>query len=158
MMITEDELDRLTTKNIEGKTLLELYKDYCEELNQYDDKFYPEGQDERVFSDYEETEGVNISKIDKGGKHIGFLITLEKSKNELFICEAYVLPEYRRHGYMREAVKDALRSRKCMIRFMVFRDNPALKFWEKMMQEAGYRRVARQEHTPCLFEYFYWKD
>lgn len=141
-------------------TMLDLYKLYCEELNQYDDQFYPEGQDEVVFHDYEETDGVTITNIDKDGKHIGFLITFEKPelKHELYICEAYVLPEFRKHGYMREAVKEAIRGDYNMIRFMVFRDNPAIDFWEKMMQEAGYRRIARQEHTPCLYEYYYWKE
>lgn len=140
--------------------MLALYKRYCEELSQYDDQTYPDGHDERTYWDYEESNVSKITKIEKDGKVIGFLISYSNppETKELFICEAYIVPEYRNHGYMREAVKEAIRGDYNMIRFMVFNDNPAIKFWEKMMQEAGYKRVARQEHSSCLCEYFYWKD
>ena len=46
----------MTDKETAMKELLALYKDYCQELDQYDDETYPAGQDEKVFRQYQRDE------------------------------------------------------------------------------------------------------
>lgn len=137
---------------------LELYKAYCEELSQYDSNEYPEGQDEKVYNEYVENPNVGFYKMAAMGEPIGFLITMVNPEmpSELLICEAYVLPEYRHEGLMRKAVKETVTKKYSTVRFVVFKNNPAVGFWDKVMKEIGRVQIAKGTWEKQFDEYLYW--
>lgn len=136
--------------------LLGMYKSYCEELSQYDDTEYPEGQDERVYREYQANPNVRIIAITNGSMKVGFLILLNGEKrNECVICEAYVLPMYRGRGLMKTTLAKVLKQYN-RIRFLVFNRNPAKGYWEKTLKELGRVKLASAPYDRQLTEYLYW--
>ena len=136
--------------------ILGLYRAYCKELSQYDDTEYPEGQDERVYNEYRTNPDVTTVAITNGQMKIGFLMLAKTAKaGECIICEAYVLPAFRNQGRMKQVLEKALKPYNS-IRFVVFNDNPAKAFWEKVLQELGRIKIGSAPYERQFTEYLYW--
>lgn len=151
---------REIAESIAGKEpddeLLALYKGYCNELSEYDDEEYPEGQDERVLREYQANPDVKIHEITLDGAKIGFLILLTNKKvSDVIICEAYVLPAFRGNGYMSRTVEAAIKPY-TSVRFVVFNQNPAKEFWEKVMKRIGRAKISSAPYERQFTEYLYW--
>ena len=77
---------------------------------------------------------------------VGFLITGVKPdchpSCDYFICQSYVLPEYRNKGLMTDAVNKFVKlhlGRYCMI--ILKNNNYAKKFWDNRFEDLGYSRM-----------------
>lgn len=136
--------------------LLGLYRAYCDELSKYDDTEYPEGQDKRVYNEYRTNPDVTTVAITNGQMNIGFLMLAKTAKaGECIICEAYILPAFRNQGRMKQVLEKALKPYNS-IRFVVFNDNPAKAFWEKVLQELGRIKIGSAPYERQFTEYLYW--
>ena len=148
----------MTDKETAMKELLALYKDYCLELDQYDDETYPAGQDEKVFRQYQQDEHTTIKHIAVDGQTAGFLIVINPhgSTRELIIAEAYIKPEYRNKGWMAWAVQDTMTDSYTLVRMMTFNRNvKALPYWTRILGQYGFTLAASEKYNDCLTEYFF---
>ena len=143
------------------KELLGLYKDYCKELDQYDDETYPAGQDEKVFRQYQRDEYTTIKHISVDGQTAGFLIVINPhgSQRELIIAEAYMKPEYRNKGWMAWAVSDTMTDSYTMIRMMIFnRNQKAIVYWARLLANYGFMPAASEKFNDCLTEHYFIRE
>ena len=151
-------LDKLYKAWPDDGKLCWLYSNYCEELDQYDPQagFYPEGQAQKVYKQYADDKRVKIKPIKRESLMIGFLMTMgTDSGKSLIILEAYIIPKYRRQGYMRKAMEEEIKPGITCIGFMVFDTNPAIQFWEKMMEEFNFTKVHEGRVARGITEYAY---
>lgn len=138
----------------------ELYKEYCKELSQYDNEEFEEGSDVEMLDAYLQMDGCKVIEIKQDKKLVGFLITLQNSfmYKELKICEAYILPEYRRKGLMTKAVNKAVnRIEHKNVKMLVYDKNPAKVFWKKLLSDMGYKNLAMFPFTENITEYYFWR-
>ena len=139
-----------------------LYKQYCEELDAYCEQKYPEGQDEAVFREYVDDARAMIRPITLDDELIGFIITLRNYSMNigeiLIIAEAYIIPKYRRQGFMRRALSMIVSPNINEIEFMVYDKNPALGYWRKMMEDFGFVKCYECQVEPGLTEYAYARN
>ena len=141
--------------------LLAMYIDYCQELAQYDSHVYPPGQDEKIYGEYEKDPNCVIHYIEVDGNAAGFLMTITPDAYDLVIAEAYMKPEYRGKGWMRDAVYQAIVNHpKCYIlRLMTFNKNEkALPYWKKTLAPYGFELSAQEDFNEDITEYFFTRD
>ena len=134
-----------------------MYHDYCIELDEYDGREYPPGQDLFTFRQYASNHNVTIKTIKQDGKEVGFIITLKPDYNpyEIIIAEAYIKPKNRRRGIMSKIVAEVVNG-ETFVRFMVFKANKgALAFWGKVMKANGFQLATQEQVDETLLEFYY---
>lgn len=144
-----------------------LYLEYCKELNQYDPKpcspLAIRMRAGNVADTYiTDPEFFSWKDIICNGKVVGFLITgknLHLHGHGLYICEAYVSPEYRKMGLMTSAVDETVAVYSGGPIFMeIFDANEIAKtFWKNTMNKLHVSLV-NIESFNGLSEYFYCKE
>ena len=151
------------------KRRADLYREYDAELAQYDTHEYPFQKGwatdfARYRKDCSDDPHMTWFDIRSCGRIVGFLITYRKKVPRhgcddeiLYILEAFVAPDYRRHGLMQKAVKRALKCRTEYVSMDVFVNNPAERAWEKIMQNAGYEKCTTYQNalTEAMIRYYY---
>ena len=128
-------------KPIPLKDRLALYREYCQELKQYDKD--PSPWDMKQAADYAEScirgRGYEWLDIYQDNILCGFLILgydLPVHGNGLYICEAYVKPDFRERGLMSDLVRNKLRSRKGKIYLTIYDKNLyAQEFWGTLLRD-----------------------
>ena len=146
-----------------------MYAQYSDELAQYDDgpAVDPKWSD-KVADKYMSNEDPCLEWIDirADGHIVGFLIVYLHIgegrylfRQQIRICEAYILPSYRKKGLMREAVQELLKGGHD-VSFEVYKRNPAIEFWRKILAENGYRCIRESDYflNKSMAEYLFRKD
>ena len=126
---------------------IRMYVRYCKELDKYDDApgMFRKSS-EQVAEEYmrlaEKDPDFEWRDIIMDGKLAGFLIICSVSHPNpvVRICEAYVRPSYRKRGLMRKAAGEILRTG-VNVTMEVYKKNPAIGCWKKIMEEYGYHCV-----------------
>ena len=151
------------------KRRADLYMAYDAEIAQYDTHEYPFQKGwatdfARYRKDCSDDPRMTWMDIRRFGKIVGFLITYRKKVQRygcddeiMYILEAFVASDYRRHGLMQKAVKRALKCRAEHVSMDVFVNNPAERAWEKIMQNAGYEKLTTHQNalTENMIRYYY---
>ena len=143
--------------------LLSMYTDYCKELDQYDSKTYPPGQDEKVFCGYESDNDTVIDMITVDDAPAGFLIRINPDRmgQELIIAEAYMKPEYRGKGWMTFEVDSMIYGRPLchLITLTTFNRNVrAFPYWEKTLKKHGFELMAKEPIDADMTEYYFTRE
>ncbi len=144
-----------------NKDRILLYEQYCVELELYDEEEidYTSDTAQKVAEVYLKQPCFEWIDIFYCGILVGFLIigrNLDIHGNGFYICEAFVLPRYRRKGLMTAAVKKALDGYHGMVYYEVFRRNLiALAFWRSIFTENRAEFIAEREteNNECLHEF-----
>ena len=129
-------------------TKFKMFCDYIDELQ--DIKKVPRlnrWQLEKLYLEYINTECSDwIDIFSDNGKLIGFAI-IGYYPNchpdaEVYITEAYIIPEYRRQGYMHKTITQYIKNNHgtyCL--FIVKNNDIALQFWQKVFADNGYKQI-----------------
>lgn len=144
---------------------IEMYKAYCAELDQYDEKMekYPEGHAETVAKGYLNDVHFWWHPVEWDGQEIGFVISEKCCINSMIssvICEAYMLPEFRHMGIMRSTIHIMLENYfKDTVTLEIFDKNPARKFWMKIFDATGWKKllVTPKNDGSGLRMYTFWR-
>lgn len=128
-------------KPIPRKERINMYRDYCNELQQYDADPTPWDMRQALgcCENYMRDKAFEWVDIYQDGVLCGFLVIgydLPNHGEGVYICEAYVKPGYRRNGLMSEAVRSKLRSKRGKIYLSIFDKNVyAQEFWGALLRD-----------------------
>lgn len=104
----------------------------------------PEAEKLKLYTELTGTAYTHWIDIRKEKEIIGFLI-IGTAPNchpdaDFYIEEAYIIPDFRRKGYMSAAVSEFEKAHKGTYCLFVLNENtPAKLFWEKFFQKLGYQ-------------------
>lgn len=121
----------------------EMYKDYCKELDAYDEGgiIYPDSQADYVANCYIHNPKVTWVDVFDEKEVVGFLIFVG-GKKEIRIIEAYVIPGKRHLGFMTAVLDKSGILGSDQIVLEIFRKNIlAAGFWKRYMQKRGFKLV-----------------
>ncbi len=153
-----------------NKAREDMYLDYCNEMQRFDPtphgKISANIQARSVFRRYLRKKWFTWTDIyDENKKLIGFLITaknLNLHGEGLYICEAYVILEYRGSGFMERALMDIFDGHTGPVFLEVFNTNRiALRFWNNIAHKLNAKLISANPSPsgiPGLTEYKYFID
>lgn len=138
-----------------------LYGAYLLELEQCRDEpreNIPESQIDEWFQEYLDDLWCLWQDIRCGDSLAGFLIIGRGGANchpdaDTAICEAYISPEYRHKGLMRNAVASYVQSHSGTYCLIVLPENRYAKaFWPKLFADLGYEQISLDDCYLCSVE------
>ncbi len=150
----------------------DMYIDYCNELDVYDphhsDRFsvFSRLSAERVCRSYMRRKAFKwIDIYSNNGILIGFLIVARNLRlhgDGLYICEAYIIPEFRKNGYMTTEVNRHLQGYEGNVFFEIYdKNNRAINYWTNRMNKHSASLLGTNESfsgVEGLTEYHYYKN
>lgn len=136
----------------------ELFCEYVKELkpflpesDQKDPEFWKKG-----LKGYLGNPNVRWQGIYYNGEEVGFIIIGLKypekySESDWSVCEAFVLPEYRKIGLMTKKMEELCRIYPGMCSLLILEGNTsAMKFWKHFFYRKGYYRKQLDEQEMFL--------
>lgn len=134
---------------------LEMFEMYYSELRNYMSYERPYSREETI-ENYLRNPALKCFYIEDDETQIGLIIlqTVERFIGEKpgtyppaeYISEFYILPEFRREGKGREAVKLLTgRCKKDIFLYILKRNVPAKRFWSQSFEDCGWKQITRPE-------------
>lgn len=133
--------------------LKSMYFDYIHELLPYEHNGREGVSDEQSWR-FQIHRGIHHLWIVEDGKHVGFLFhglaQLPSGQEYQEIIQFYIIPSERGKGFGKKAVNLfllAMQTNRCdRIMYLVLRKNPALGFWDKVLEK--YPQIAETSVQP----------
>lgn len=125
-----------------------LYTNYIKDLESIRSKPFPDSPKEKRkwCQDYIDGSYYNWIDIKSNNETIGFLIIGTSPdchpECDYFICQSYIIPKYRKHHFMTNAVYEFVKTHKGRYCLMILESNTyAHKFWFKLFGDLGYKPI-----------------
>lgn len=144
-----DEMSQKSLDLVTYSMRMALYDEYCKELAQYDPEIYKDPQKVNKWASEYITEGWTWVDITLCGQIVGFVIIGEKSKGhdvhpqfDYFIEQTFILPEYRRNGFVSRSLMSFIKYHKGRYGLEVLQKNfKAQEFWKDLISRVGGYRI-----------------
>lgn len=137
-----------------------LYDEYCKELSKFDPDIYPSREEVSRWCNGYLDNGYTWLDITIADRTIGFVIIAEKGKTDenhkqfdFFIEQTYILPDYRRHGFVFNVLKKFTEKHKGKYGLVVLQKNfRAQDYWKSTFARLGGYQVVVDLSKEILYK------